>query len=253
MEGVSAAALRYRVLVGPNQETTVSALLLYAFERDEEGIEQTPDSTMELCLRDSRPESTTEPQDPADYATIIKEIRKQLQDAWKMPEGDRRKFVKRLLLRWHPDKNPDNPNLATKVTQFIFNAVDHLEKGLSIDDEEEVAAGHGAHNYHPWSGSGATRNSWGGFRRDFYDHMNQRARNHRQQRQDFAGNTNARGRHRRRRQGYYAQFHMNPNPQPGEARRWLRQAKADVEAAANDTGCGRCCAFEWACYKYYQV
>ena len=249
---VSAAALHYKVLVGPNQEITVSALVLYAFTRDHEEVEQTSDLSMEPCAHAQPSGTSAEPQAPVDYDTIVKGLRKQLKDAWRMPEADRKKFVKRLLLRWHPDKNLDNPSLATKVTQFILEAFDRLERGLSIDDENTTAD-----RRHGWSGgqswSAGTGNSYGGFHRTFYEHMNQRARQHQQQYQHFAGHNYHRGHRHYGRGGFFAQFRTYPNPQPGEARRWLRQAKADIDAAMNDEGCGRCCAFEWACYKYYQV
>jgi len=77
------------------------------------------------------------------------------------------------------------------------------------------------------------------------------ARWHRQQQQQFASRHRGR-RNRGGRGGFFAPFYRS-NPQPGEARRWLRQARADVEAARNDEGCGHCCAFDWACVKYYQV
>lgn len=42
------------------------------------------------------------------------------------------------------------------------------------------------------------------------------------------------------------------NPQPGEARRWLRQAEADLVAASNDLSSGNP-SYEWACFKCHQV
>ena len=253
---VPAATLHYQVLVEPGKEITVSAVVLYAFVRDDAEIERTSDTFMddtELCVGiDVQPAGTsTKPKEPADYDTIVRDLRKQLREAWRIPEADRKKFVKRLLLRWHPDKNPDNIRLATTVTQFILDALDRLEKGLTIDDNEEVTTATG-YGYRGWSG-GSGHSTWGGFHRSYYEHMNQRARRHQQQHQDFASNTSNRRRPARWRGGFFAQFYTHLNPQPGEARRWLRQATADVDAAVNDQGCGRCCAFEWACYKYYRV
>lgn len=42
------------------------------------------------------------------------------------------------------------------------------------------------------------------------------------------------------------------NPQPGEAKRWLRQAYADLEAVDNDISSGKP-SFEWACFKCHQA
>lgn len=41
------------------------------------------------------------------------------------------------------------------------------------------------------------------------------------------------------------------NPQPCEARRWLRQAEADWGAASNDLSTGNP-SYEWACFKCHQ-
>lgn len=38
------------------------------------------------------------------------------------------------------------------------------------------------------------------------------------------------------------------NPQPEEAKRWLRQADADLESCSRDTD-----SFEWLCFKCHQV
>ena len=72
---------------------------------------------------------------------------------------------------------------------------------------------------------GSFFNSWAG-----------RAREHNAQRRGYSG------RPRRRRN----------NPQPGEARRWFKQAVADIQAASNDIIYERP-SYEWACFKCHQV
>lgn len=42
------------------------------------------------------------------------------------------------------------------------------------------------------------------------------------------------------------------NPQPGEARRWFRQAESDLRAAVKDLDAYRP-SYEWACFKCHQV
>ena len=42
------------------------------------------------------------------------------------------------------------------------------------------------------------------------------------------------------------------NPQPGQARRWFRQAEADLNAVMNDIQTGNA-SYEWACFKCHQV
>uniref|UniRef100_A0A7S4T4G4 J domain-containing protein n=1 Tax=Alexandrium monilatum TaxID=311494 RepID=A0A7S4T4G4_9DINO len=41
-------------------------------------------------------------------------------------EADRRSFVKRLLVKWHPDRNPQSSELATAVFQFIQQEKEHM-------------------------------------------------------------------------------------------------------------------------------
>ena len=42
------------------------------------------------------------------------------------------------------------------------------------------------------------------------------------------------------------------NPQPGEAKRWFRQAEADLEAGRKEITFSRD-SYEWACFKCHQV
>ena len=42
------------------------------------------------------------------------------------------------------------------------------------------------------------------------------------------------------------------NPQPGEAHRWFRQARADLKAADKDLAADNP-SYEWACFKCHQV
>jgi HEPN domain-containing protein len=44
-----------------------------------------------------------------------------------------------------------------------------------------------------------------------------------------------------------------PNPQPREARRWMRQALLDMQAARNDFTSTDCHSPEWACFKCHQA
>ena len=55
-------------------------------------------------------------------------------DALKNDEQAWRKFIRRLIFKWHPDKNPDSIETATEVTKFIQNEVKRIEQGLSSSD-----------------------------------------------------------------------------------------------------------------------
>ena len=38
---------------------------------------------------------------------VLEEVSICLEEAWQLPEAQRKKIIKRLLLKWHPDKNPN--------------------------------------------------------------------------------------------------------------------------------------------------
>ena len=44
----------------------------------------------------------------------------QVRAIWKLPEEQRKKVIKRLMLKFHPDKNPDKIDLCTKITQVLY-------------------------------------------------------------------------------------------------------------------------------------
>uniref|UniRef100_A0A3B1JUV4 J domain-containing protein n=1 Tax=Astyanax mexicanus TaxID=7994 RepID=A0A3B1JUV4_ASTMX len=54
--------------------------------------------------------------------TILKEI-------WKMSEEDKCKAIKRLYLRWHPDKNLDNTKLFNEAFKYLQKKINELEGG----------------------------------------------------------------------------------------------------------------------------
>lgn len=174
---------------------------------------------------------------PSDFRGIISLLKRQLKEAWTLPEEQRRRIVKRLKFQWHPDKNPaEKQSLVTKVFQLLQNLIALLEEGRPIDDidEDEVSC------------TPRTRNADDDF-------MRERARSYRRH-QNYSHNFGQSRYGRFTHSSYHDQyadfftnFHPPPNPHPAEATRWMRQAKYDLEAANNDE------APEWACYKCYQV
>ena len=75
----------------------------------------------------------------------------------------------------------------------------------------------------------------------FFNRWGERAREHHTQREGY-----------RSRQQSSRNSTRARNPQPGEAKRWLRQAEADITATENDIFYQRP-SYEWACFKCHQV
>lgn len=72
---------------------------------------------------------------------ITKSIETAVEEIKEMPEDDRRKQIKALRLRWHPDKNPILKEFATEVSKVLNAAVAAMEASLQ---ERAAAAGSAA-------------------------------------------------------------------------------------------------------------
>lgn len=66
-----------------------------------------------------------------DLVTVKKKLCKELAEIWKLDENDKKRALRRLYLKWHPDKNPQNATFAEKVFKFLLS---QIEQGLPLDD-----------------------------------------------------------------------------------------------------------------------
>ena len=60
---------------------------------------------------------------PETYDKAKREILEALRAAWRLPPKLRRKAIRRLYFRWHPDKNPDNVEFAKKMAAFLSEQI----------------------------------------------------------------------------------------------------------------------------------
>jgi len=56
---------------------------------------------------------------PPGHDEIITEVEEEVRTLEALPEEQRKRAMKRLLMEWHPDKNPDRLDLATTVFQYL--------------------------------------------------------------------------------------------------------------------------------------
>ncbi|XP_066271266.1 sacsin-like [Branchiostoma lanceolatum] len=172
----------------------------------------------------------------------MEEVSDILEEAWKLPEKERKKVVRRLYLQWHPDKNPDNVEMATEVCKHLQAEICRLEKGLPRKSRGEGGSASGGFDFDGSSFSSSFRrwNSHAGF--------------HRRQRNRF------RERHR---DGNFSEWRTGSgqwvpprtdekDPSPREAARWHRQATADLQAARDNLS-GPGSSFEWTCLMCHQA
>ena len=103
-----------------------------------------------------------------------------LEEAWQLAERERKKVIKRLLLKWHPDKNIGDEVFATTITQFIQSEIDRLEKGLPRPVHVDMS------NFTPGNPFASSSNFQRNFEqayKKFYDQMNNRGKEHKKQRE----------------------------------------------------------------------
>ena len=188
--------------------TTVSVLDMYKFLRGPTGNQQSDADSNALCTFEGESEAVQLRQalDANDLVAIKRQICEDLKIIWKLPEEQKRKAIKRLYLKWHPDKN-SNP-LATKAFQYLQRQIERLNNGSSLEepDAEETAA-HSPPNWDSYWGSQIHR--W-----------NQTAKAHSKR---CARENTVDGE-------FPFEAAPQPQPQPSIARVWLAQAESDLDA-----------------------
>ncbi|KAK2847013.1 hypothetical protein Q5P01_010012 [Channa striata] len=173
---------------------------------------------------------------------ILKEVTLVVEQAWKLPETERKKIIRRLYLKWHPDKNAENLDIATEVFKHLQNEINRMEKQSLADQQNTDRA-----SRRPFSTSSTRFQSEKFSFQRFYSSWNQEATSHKSERQQFrehytsyAGSSHS---HR-----FFVPPTFKTVGNPVEARRWLRQARANYSAARNDLHKN---ANEWVCFKCY--
>ena len=197
-----------------------------------------------------------------DLKEVLKDIRRQLREIWSnLPDGkSRKRALKRLVLKWHPDKNPGRKEFCTKVFQQIQRYVSLLENDqkLPSDDEDDVDSNPSDDRYYRQqdsSSSGRRGYGGGGFYGSFFDNIFSRGRSYAESsRTCYGGAGSGSGTS----SGFYDSFFTScsrsrANPQPEEGRRWMRQAMQDLKAARLTLTQGSQGVYNWACYQAHQV
>ena len=150
-----------------------------------------------------------------DRKEVLLQVTTILENAWKcdLLEGERRQIVKRVILQWRPEKNVGDEEFCSEVSKHIRDELFRL----------------------------------GGSHEEFIDAWVEIAKEHRSRREVYQGHLSDRKPWRNVPPSF-----SSSNPQPGEAKRWYKQAEADLVAGANEIDSIQP-SYEWVCFKCHQV
>ncbi|KAK3735701.1 hypothetical protein QZH41_001317 [Actinostola sp. cb2023] len=99
-EEASPITKRYRINIG-KELLVVDAVDLYKFFRRKHGSEG-----LEIEVFTGSETAEEQEMKPDNLDEAKRQVRKTLEEAWRLPEEKRKKIIKRLFLAWHPDKKP---------------------------------------------------------------------------------------------------------------------------------------------------
>eukprot|EP00731_Ephydatia_muelleri_P012474 Em0006g1368a len=240
----------------------VSALDLYKFLRGDKTPVIELSESKEIVLRQVVENDDTSNTAATNHASaekqlglqeILKQLCAELGNIWRLPEDDRRKAVKRLYLKWHPDKNPDQVQLAEQVFKFLKRQVDRLETGLPLEDPTTQNPSKNT--------ASSTQQGHSNFWQAYYNHWDETVHNHQR-----SWHNEHKYRRRNRHRGYggggggrsydfWSQPTWHPTPNREEGCKWLQQAEADMEVLqilynATDTTRSAC---SYVCFLAYEV
>ncbi|XP_074873858.1 sacsin-like [Carettochelys insculpta] len=220
----------YRIDLGAGHQEEVSAHDLYQFRRSQlEGRSQAlvtvPDQQQQQERREAWYQQSLE--------QVKQEVDTCLVKIWELNEGERKKAIRRLYLRYHPDKNMGDEELANEVCKYLREKIQELQEGRKPRSPQASGGGH-----HPRRSQGFSA-SWAKWDRE--------AKHHWQSRRQFTG---------QRERGFHYDFwsyhraKASRRPQAEEAGRWFRQAQSDLQAAGHDVGQG---CTNWVFYKAHRA
>ncbi|XP_063961226.1 sacsin-like [Lytechinus pictus] len=177
---------------------------------------------------------------PTDMEQAKRQVTTELEEIWKLPEEHRRKAIRRMLLKWHPDKHPEGPKeLFDEAFKHFKSELQRLEKGISRTSS---------------------------FYEDLFRSTEKRAREDRRRYTHFRGFWGGGGFRGRGSFGSgfwncgsdYSSFEdfftfASRTPDIRNARRWFRQGQEDLRAAGHDLNPhDDKPSLEWVAYKCHQ-
>ena len=227
---------RYKVYTG-SEFVIVPVFKIYKFIRP-----RTESTSTDLVATGVIPDKKSD----QSLSKTLYSIRHMLEEAWRESEEARKHVIKRLYLRWHPDKNINNEQTCKEVFQYIKEVISKLENGIPLD--EDANSGRQSRAYPDFTSSQYFR---------FCAKMDSRSQSHRAYAQHFYDRGGTFG-HETGGFGNcfsHTTSRAHEYKDPKEARRWLWQAKVDLRHATKtcNDATGDPPAYNCICELCYQV
>ena len=228
---------RYKIFTSRDDEEgrEVDVLDLYKFDKGRLKELELSES-QELAVAGGAEQTVQRDIQEYNINSAKKEVIEELTQIWKLPEDQRKKAIRRLYLKWHPDKNLSRAQFADTIFKFLIRQLERLEQGLPLEDVGEKMSPSAPHHprYSPKWGSSYRR----------WDHT---ARHHRQYAESERkywhehrsnGDCGAGGSSYSSRGGGSSYnsgaSSWDPSSNISEARKWVRQAEVDMKVLCAD-------------------
>ena len=208
---------RYSIAWSESEEhKIVSSVFLHKFVT-QEVVEESSETA--LVPSEGSTSELRQLQDSRELREIKSKIVKELKLIWNsdLTDEERKKAIRRMFLKYHPDKVTLNKPIYDEAFQYLLRQLDRLEKGLPLEEPEDDEATDGSCEPSHW--------------RDYYASCRDFISRH-----NNAGGGGGKGGSERRKGGVRSgvsggwEGHIVPKPDKIEAERWLRQAHSDLKA-----------------------
>ena len=196
--------MKYKIMTNPEDEdgTEANVLQLYKFLKGLEKEMPSAEGETALVLFEGETEPAQLQQElrKENIQEICSDLKRQLNEIWELPEQDRKKAIRRLCLKWHPDKNLDNQELAEEVFKFLNSEISKRNASEDVQWEDLKRTARQQRHFY--------EREWYSFR----------------SRSGFTGSRFSSG------MPTFDEENLRPKRNMTEGRRWLKQAEANFSS-----------------------
>ena len=196
--------VKYKIILSEDDESEieVSTLRLYKFTR----IQRQPEFAKEKSLECVPFEGEASESIVQNLDEIKEEIKKEVCESYNLPPGERKTAIQRLYLKWHPDKNLNNPSIAEEAFKFLKHELERQENGSEFSWQTYSQA---------WDNTARTHKYY--YQQYYYKSSDSGHRHGGRQRREESFT------------GFFGEGGFTPPKQEVEGKRWIRQAEMDFK------------------------